>query len=136
MLRRLAAHSTIGRIIATAAGLPLDVGAQVHSYPRGQRRAIRFRDQTCVWPGCPLPGDWTQVDHIHQHAHGGTTSVSNGRFLCVRHHRLRHQGWIVAHDPTPRWPQVTSPQGLPYTRAPDPPPGSRRTQEQPLPPSP
>lgn len=136
MLRRLAAHSTIGRIIATGAGLPLDVGAEVSSFPRGQRRAIRFRDQTCVWPGCPLPGEWTQVDHVHEHANGGPTSVTNGRFLCVRHHRLRHQGWTVLHDPTTRWSQVTSPHGITYTSDPDPPPGTRSPEEPPLPPPP
>ncbi len=134
LIRRLAAHSTIGRIIATANGLPLDVGAQVQSFPRGQRRAIRYRDQTCVWPGCGLPGEWTEIDHIHQHAHGGPTSITNGRFLCVRHHHLRHQGWTLHWDPTTRHAHVTSPHGITYTSDPDPPPGPRNPQAQPLPP--
>ena len=54
-------------------------------------RAIKERDQHCVWPGC------TQSRHLHIHhikhwADGGATSVSNGACLCSGHHRLVHEG--------------------------------------------
>lgn len=122
ILRRLAAHSAIGRIIATAAGLPLDVGAQVRAFNRTHRRAIRFRDDTCVWPGCNMPGEWSEIDHVIEHVRGGTTSVENGRFLCVRHHHLRHKGWLVEYDAVTNHSQVTSPVGITYSSDPDPPP--------------
>lgn len=125
VLRRLAADSWLGRIIADGQGLPLDVGPQVRSHPRGQRRAIRYRDDTCIWPGCHLRGQWSHIDHAHDHALGGTTSVANGRFLCVRHHHLRHKGWQVTYDPATRHTQVTNPDGLTFTNDPDPPPEAR-----------
>jgi len=133
LLRRLAAHSTIGRVIATAQGLPLDVGRRVHAFPRAHRRAIRFRDDTCVWPGCDLPGEWSDIDHAHAFHHGGPTAVTNGRFLCVRHHHLRHQGWTVHWDPTTGHSTVTDPHGSTHTSDPDPPPGTRPRQERPAP---
>lgn len=129
ILRRLAAHGSIGRIIATANGLPLDVGARIHAFPRGQRRAIRYRDDTCVWPGCDLPGHWSHIDHALDHAKGGPTAVTNGQFLCVRHHHLKHKGWTVTYDPATGHTQVTDPAGITHTSRPDPPPGNRPPQE-------
>ena len=122
VLRRLAADSWLGRIIANGKGLPLDVGPQVRAWPQGQKRAIRVRDDTCIWPGCNLRGQWCEIDHAVEHQHGGPTSVANGRYQCTRHHHLRHQGWAVDHDPTTGRCTVTSPDGLTFTDDPDPPP--------------
>jgi hypothetical protein len=125
IIRRLAADSWLGRIIANGQGQPLDVGPQVRSFSRAQRRAIRYRDQECVWPGCHLRVAWSELDHIQPHSEGGTTSVDNGRCLCVRHHHLRHQGWHVDHDHATGHCQVTNPDGFTFTADPDPPPGGR-----------
>ncbi len=99
LLRRLAADSAIGRLIADADGVPLELGTQVRLFTAQQRRALRFRDQTCVWPGCDLPGEWTEMDHAIDAALDGPTDIRNGRFLCVRHHHLRHKGWDLVYDP-------------------------------------
>ena len=115
LLRRLAADSAIGRLIAGADGVPLELGTQVRYFTAQQRRALRFRDQTCVWPGCDLPGEWTEMDHAIDAAHHGPTDVRNGRFLCLRHHHLRHKGWDLAYDPATRHATVTSPQGITWT---------------------
>ncbi len=121
LLRRLAADSAMGRIIATAAGLPLDVGRQVRFFNRAHRRAIRFRDGSCVWPGCDLPGEWCDADHALDYSKKGKTAVTNGRFLCRRHHHLRDKGWCVEYDPASGRCSVTSPLGLTYHSGPDPP---------------
>ncbi len=123
LLRRLAADSAVGRIIATAAGLPLDVGRQIRFFTRAQKRAIRFRDDTCVWPGCHLPGNWCDVDHAIEAARGGATNLDLGRYLCHRHHHLRHKGWEVDYDVHRRSTTITSPLGITYHDGPDPPPG-------------
>ena len=83
-LRRL----TINR---TANGEPVDIGRKSRIWPNAMARAIRERDQHCVWPGC------TQSHHLHIHhirhwADGGTTSVLNGASLCSSHHTLVHEG--------------------------------------------
>jgi hypothetical protein len=115
LLRRLAADSAIGRLIADADGVPLELGTQVRLFTAQQRRALRFRDQICVWPGCDLPGEWTEMDHAVDAALGGATDVRNGRFLCVRHHHLRHKGWDLVYDPVTRACSVTSPLGITWT---------------------
>ncbi len=123
LLRRLVAHSSIGRIIATAAGVPLDLGRQVRFFPRNHRRALRFRDGRCIWPGCDLPGEWCDADHALDYINHGRTAVTNGRFLCPRHHHLRDKGWHVDHDPANGHTSVTSPLGITWTSGPDPPGG-------------
>ena len=115
LLRRLAADSAIGRLIADANGIPLELGTQVRLFTAQQRRALRCRDQTCVWPGCDLPGEWSEMDHAIDAALNGPTDIRNGRFLCVRHHHLRHKGWHLAYDPVTKHCTVTSPQGITWT---------------------
>ena len=109
------------------------MGTQVRYFTAKQRRALRFRDQTCVWPGCDLPGEWTEMDHAIDAAPNGPTDVRNGRFLCVRHHHLRHKGWHLVYDPVTKHCTVTSPQGITWTTdgdirppdSPDPPQDAR-----------
>ena len=43
------------------------------------------------------------LDHVHDHAKGGTTSFRNLGWLCYHHHRLKTGGWVLGpRDPTTR----------------------------------
>ena len=55
------------------------------------------------------------MDHAVDAALGGPTDARNGRFLCVRHHHLRHKGWQVAYDPVTKNCTVTSRLGITWT---------------------
>ena len=55
------------------------------------RRAIEVRDQECTHPYCDVPAPSCEVDHIQPWAAGGPTTQENGRLLCGRHNRMRHQ---------------------------------------------
>jgi len=54
-------------------------------------RAIKDRDQVCVWPGC-IQSRHLHIHHIKHWADGGETSVNNGACLCSHHHTLVHEG--------------------------------------------
>lgn len=54
-------------------------------------RAIKNRDQHCVWPGC-THSNHLQIHHIKHCADGGATSVQNGACLCSYHHTFVHAG--------------------------------------------
>ena len=61
------------------------------------RRFLTHRDQHCRHPGCRVPIRYTDIDHNHDWAHGGTTTITNLAPLCRRHHSLKtHAGWKIA----------------------------------------
>ncbi|WP_426621307.1 DUF222 domain-containing protein [Microbacterium sp. As-52] len=86
------------------------------------RRHLQARDQHCRFPGCRTPVHRCQVDHNHDHAKGGSTSIDNLSHFCVGHHSLKHPDIAEKH----RWRarqlpggdiEWTSPLGRVYTDA-------------------
>ena len=73
-------------------GLPIDVGRSRRVLSRRQRRALRARDRTCRFPGCPVPAGRTDAHHIIHWADGGRTELSNTLSLCRFHHTRLHDG--------------------------------------------
>ncbi len=85
-LRRLYTHHKTGALT--------QVESQRRVFPRGMRRFITTRDATCRTPWCDAP--IRHIDHIHDHAQGGTTSLSNGQGLCERCNYLKQTpGWTT-----------------------------------------
>lgn len=59
-----------------------------------QRRSLIGRDLTCRCPGCTTPARKADIDHTHDYARGGRTTLSNLACLCEAHHVMKHQsGW-------------------------------------------
>jgi hypothetical protein len=56
-----------------------------------QRRRIRARHRTCVFPGCRMPATSCDLDHTERHADGGPTTDCNLAPLCEHHHTTRHR---------------------------------------------
>ena len=89
LLRRLACHSAVTRIVFGPDGAVLDVGRAQRTVSGQMRRAVIARDQHCVYPGCDQPPSRCEVHHALRHwADGGETSVANGALLCYHHHDL------------------------------------------------
>ncbi|WP_336631248.1 MULTISPECIES: HNH endonuclease signature motif containing protein [unclassified Microbacterium] len=60
------------------------------------RRMLRARDEHCRFPGCRCSAPRCDIDHTHDAAWGGATSVENLSHLCRRHHTLKHEtAWTV-----------------------------------------
>jgi hypothetical protein len=98
LVRRLACHSTITRIVFGPDGAVLDVGRAQRTVTGQMRRAVIARDQHCVFPGCDQPPSRCEVHHAITHwAHGGETSVSNSALLCWYHHQLVDTRGITMH---------------------------------------
>jgi len=92
--RRLSCDASVVRIVENSAGEPLDVGRKTRSIPPALRRALRSRDQGCVFPGCTHKR-YVDGHHIQHWAEGGETKLSNLVSLCRFHHRAVHEGGIV-----------------------------------------
>jgi hypothetical protein len=98
LVRRLACHSAITRIVFGPDGAVLDVGRAQRTVSGQMRRAVIARDEHCVWPGCDQPPSRCEVHHAITHwADGGNTSVTNSALLCWYHHQLVDAKGITMH---------------------------------------
>ncbi|UVE96729.1 HNH endonuclease signature motif containing protein [Dietzia sp. B32] len=83
-------------------------GARRYRISADLARRIRLRDGTCRHPGCSVPADDCDIDHVRPFNHtdptaGGPTTENNLACLCRHHHRFKtFHGWHyhLAHDGT------------------------------------
>jgi hypothetical protein len=72
-------------------------GALVYRPSNALAERIRFRDRTCRHPGCDVPAQQCEIDHIVPYLHrdpmtGGWTIDTNLHCLCRYHHSLKTMG--------------------------------------------
>ncbi len=94
-VRRLFCDASAVAIIRRENGEPLTVSKRSSTLPRAARRAARFRDKGCRFPGC---GERVFVDvhHVRHQSRGGGHEIVNIVELCWFHHRLVHEGgWTL-----------------------------------------
>ena len=111
-------HSGWTRLFLDPDGLVRET--DTYTPTEGMKRFLRARDQHCRFPGCRMPVHRCQIDHNHDHAKGGPTSLDNLAHLCVGHHSLKHPDvpdhsrWTARqqHDGSITW---ESPLGRTYT---------------------
>lgn len=90
---RLACTGKVAVMITDRGGEVLHLGRARRLASPGQRRALRLRDQVCVFPGCH------QSRHLDAHhttpwSEGGTTDIEHLALLCRRHHVMVHEGGL------------------------------------------
>lgn len=82
-----------------------------------QQLVLRLTYPTCVFPGCSVPSDRCQIDHVAEYDHadpaaGGPTTVAGAHGpgnlvpLCGFHHRIKTEtGWLsdLLPDGTVEW---------------------------------
>jgi len=89
-VRRLACGATIIPTVMGAAGAVVDLGTDVRLFTAAQAKRLWLRDGHCSYPGCTMPGQWTDVHHLVHWADGGPTDLDNAALLCERHHTIVH----------------------------------------------
>ena len=72
------------------AGEVLELGRAVRLFTPAQTRRLWLRDRCCTYPGCGMPGTWTDAHHLRHWADGGPSNLSNAALLCQRHHTIVH----------------------------------------------
>jgi hypothetical protein len=55
-----------------------------------QRLALLVSQPTCVYPGCAVAGTRSDVHHIIEWEHGGSTDMANLCHVCTAHHQHLH----------------------------------------------
>lgn len=113
-LRRMLCEANIIPLVLGGASEILDVGRSQRYFPTAMKRAILARDRGCIVPGCTVPAENCEIDHVFEWEHGGPTSVDNGATLHPGHHVDRHAGLfeIVMKDGIPwvRYPKHVDPE--------------------------
>ena len=87
----LAALATRVRELPDAADIP---PTEAYRFTTVQKAWIQGRDGYCRFPGCQVPADTCEHDHLVNSPHtdptsDGPTSVTNGICLCRTHHTLK-----------------------------------------------
>jgi transposase-like protein len=96
MARRVAGYSATWTRLLTdpATGTPVDAKAETYAIPNSVRRTLVAQYVTCTFPGCTMPAETSEVDHIDPFNHadpsqGGLTRFGNLHSLCKLHHSLK-----------------------------------------------
>ncbi|MFK7927625.1 MAG: HNH endonuclease signature motif containing protein, partial [Myxococcota bacterium] len=107
-------ENKVRRVVTGAKSAVIDLGV-ARGFTGAARLAVQLDSDTCIWPGCAAPTTGCDVDHLHEHAKGGTTNPANGAMMCSRHNRFKHNKRIrVWRDPSGEW-HLQHPNGTPIT---------------------
>jgi len=111
-LASLLCDCSIFPIIRDSLGVPLDMGRQIRTPNRAQRRALAARDGGCVFPGCDAHPDRCHSHHLDEWLRNlGHTNVARMVLLCPHHHAVIHRrGWHINLDQQ-HWATITTPNG-------------------------
>ncbi|MEO6988993.1 MAG: hypothetical protein ABI239_10155 [Aquihabitans sp.] len=82
-------QADIERVIFDTPARVIEVGVKKRFFTGGIRRAIELRDKHCTFPGCTVPANRCDIDHIIEYSQGGPTTQANGRLRCPAHNRQR-----------------------------------------------
>lgn len=95
-VRKLACDADLLPVVLSGEGRILDIGRAQRLFPPHLRKALHARDGGCAFPGCTIPGPWTEAHHIRYWNRGGRTSADNGVLLCSHHHHEVHkENWRI-----------------------------------------
>lgn len=85
---RLLDDAVVERIVMDGPSRVLDIG-RARSFTGAARRAVEIVDPRCTGPGCEVPAERCEIDHIWRYADGGPTRPDNGQTHCGFHNRQR-----------------------------------------------
>lgn len=91
-------------LVLNGASLPLDLGRTQRLFSKAQGRAIRAAYRGCSYPGCSMPAERCELDHLDPWEKGGRTDIASADLNCPIHHIGRHCGLfrtvkIAGHRP-------------------------------------
>ncbi|MGO2069724.1 HNH endonuclease signature motif containing protein [Glutamicibacter arilaitensis] len=89
-------NSGIYPVVLNGKSLPLDLGRTQRLYSKAQRRAIRAAYRGCSYPGCSMPAERCEIDHLDAWEKGGRTDIKSAGLSCLIHHTGRHCGLFHA----------------------------------------
>ncbi|UTT40493.1 HNH endonuclease [Glutamicibacter mishrai] len=77
-------------LVLNGTSLPLDLGRTQRLFSKAQGRAIRVAYRGCSYPGCSMPAQRCELDHLDPWEKGGRTDIASADLNCPIHHIARH----------------------------------------------
>jgi hypothetical protein len=76
--------------VFNSAGVVIDMGRKRRLSTGADRDAARLMSTCCDFPGCDIPGEHTQIDHLDEYGrHNGNTDIDNAGLGCGSHNRTK-----------------------------------------------
>lgn len=91
-IRRRLANDGVIPIVLGGDGEILDLGRERRQLSEKLKLAVQARDGGCIFPGCTVPPELCEYNHIDQWQHGGHTSVKMIHMACINHHHMIDNG--------------------------------------------
>ena len=98
-----AATGHVRRVVLDSAGVVIDMGRKQRLFTGPLRDAVLMTGRRCTWPGCHIPGNACQADHVLPWAQAGPTNTTNGGPACGHHNRWKSRGYRTYRDPEGHW---------------------------------
>ncbi|MFJ2352171.1 DUF222 domain-containing protein [Glutamicibacter sp. NPDC087673] len=83
-------------VVLNGKSLPLDLGRTQRLFTKAQVRALRAAYRGCSYPGCSMPAQRCEADHLDPWEKGGRTDIKSAVLNCLIHHTARHCGLFQA----------------------------------------
>lgn len=97
IVRWMCTNANVVRLL-TSDSVPLDLGRSKRRASDDQFTTLIARDGGCRMPGCRMPADWCQVDHIQEwDAQNGPTDLHLLVLWCLYHPHFRHRSDVQLH---------------------------------------
>ncbi|GAA1405040.1 hypothetical protein AUR04nite_07330 [Glutamicibacter uratoxydans] len=110
--RALLCNAGIYPLVLGGASKILDLGRTQRLYSSAQARAIRTAYRGCGYPGCSMPAQRCELDHLDKWELGGRTDIGSAELFCTVHHIGRHCGLFHSVKVPGSRPMVLLPQEL------------------------
>jgi len=111
--RRLMSSASLTFALRGDDGTVTNVSAKAPTVPSALARALKLRDDGCVFPGCTWRGH-IDLHHLHHRAQGGENSLVNLACLCRAHHKMVHEGGYAITIPAAAMFEFFRPDGTPH----------------------
>jgi hypothetical protein len=79
------------RVVFDGPSRIIDLGRRRRFFTGGVRRAVEILHPTCTHPGCRVPSELCDIDHVPDWEQGGRTDHDAGVPRCPPHHPKRRQ---------------------------------------------
>jgi hypothetical protein len=89
-------HGRIRSIITDNTGMPISYGRTRRLFTGPIRAMAKLLGHHCSHPGCNIPTERCQIDHLNEYANGtGHTSLTNAGLECSNHNRYKHHSKLT-----------------------------------------